>query len=38
MAFTLPEHSPCKRSVDHALIKVTASVEWRGVKESYFGW
>ncbi len=38
IAFALPEHSPLKRPIDDALIKITASSEWRAVEESYFGW
>ncbi|HYA81744.1 MAG TPA: transporter substrate-binding domain-containing protein, partial [Methylocystis sp.] len=36
MAFALPEHSALKKPIDRALIKITASPEWRAVEESYF--
>lgn len=36
MAFALPWNSPWKRDIDRALMRVTASEEWRAVEESYF--
>jgi len=38
MAFALPEKSPYKKQIDRALMKITASAEWRAVEESYFAW
>ena len=37
MAIALPDNSPLKKPVDRALIKVTASPEWKSVEELYFG-
>jgi ABC-type amino acid transport substrate-binding protein len=37
MAFALPLGSPLKKSLDRALVLVTASPEWRSVEETYFG-
>ena len=37
MAIALPEHSPLKRPIDRALIKITASPEWKSVEDRYFG-
>ena len=37
MAIALPENSPLKRPIDRALIKITASPEWKSVEELYFG-
>jgi polar amino acid transport system substrate-binding protein len=37
MAIALPENSPLKRPIDRALIKITASPEWKAVEERYFG-
>ena len=37
MAIALPEKSPLKRPIDRALIKITASPEWKSVEELYFG-
>jgi ABC-type amino acid transport substrate-binding protein len=37
MAIALPEHSPLKRPIDRALIKITGSPGWRSVEERYFG-
>ncbi len=37
MAVALPAQSPLKKPIDRALIKITASPEWRAVEESYFG-
>jgi polar amino acid transport system substrate-binding protein len=36
MAVALPEHSPLKRSIDRALIKITNSPEWRTLEERFF--
>jgi polar amino acid transport system substrate-binding protein len=36
MAFALPEHSPIKKSIDRALIKITNGPEWRTVEERFF--
>lgn len=36
MAFALPEHSPIKKSIDRALIKITNSSEWRTIEERFF--
>jgi polar amino acid transport system substrate-binding protein len=37
MAFALPPRSPLKRALDPAMIRITASADWRSVEESYFG-
>jgi len=37
MAIALPEKSPLKRPIDRALIKITASPEWKSLEELYFG-
>ncbi len=37
MAIALPDHSPLKKPIDRALIKITASPEWKSVEELYFG-
>jgi len=37
MAIALPERSPLKRPIDRALIRITASPEWKSVEELYFG-
>ncbi len=37
MAIALPENSPLKRPINRALIKITASPEWKSVEELYFG-
>ncbi|MGA8447874.1 MAG: transporter substrate-binding domain-containing protein [Roseiarcus sp.] len=37
MAFALPHGSALKEPLDHALIEITASPEWRRVEQSYFG-
>lgn len=37
MAFALPPNSALKKPLDHALIKITASVGWRESEERYFG-
>jgi polar amino acid transport system substrate-binding protein len=36
MAIALPEHSPIKKSIDLALIKITNSPEWRTLEERFF--
>jgi ABC-type amino acid transport substrate-binding protein len=36
MAIALPEHSPLKRSIDRALVKITNSPEWRTLEERFF--
>ena len=37
MAVALPEKSPLKRPIDRALIKITASPEWKSIEDLYFG-
>jgi polar amino acid transport system substrate-binding protein len=37
MAIALPEHSQLKRPIDRALIKITATLEWKSVEDRYFG-
>ena len=37
MAIALPDNSPLKKPIDRALIKITASSEWKSVEELYFG-
>ncbi len=37
MAVALPPGSALKKPLDRALIKITASPEWRRIEESYFG-
>ncbi|MGC2225235.1 MAG: transporter substrate-binding domain-containing protein [Methylocella sp.] len=37
MAIALPEHSQLKKPIDRALIKITASPEWKSVEDRYFG-
>jgi polar amino acid transport system substrate-binding protein len=37
MAIALPEHSQLKKPIDRALIKITASPEWKSIEERYFG-
>ena len=37
MAIALPDNSPLKKPIDRALIKITASPEWKSVEEIYFG-
>jgi ABC-type amino acid transport substrate-binding protein len=37
MAIALPEHSPLKKPIDRALMKITASPEWKAVEDVYFG-
>ncbi len=36
MAVALPEHSPLKKSIDRALIKITNGPEWRMLEERFF--
>jgi polar amino acid transport system substrate-binding protein len=36
MAIALPEHSPLKKPIDPALIKITNSSEWRALEERFF--
>jgi polar amino acid transport system substrate-binding protein len=36
MAFALPHGSALKEPLDHALIEITASPEWRRIEQSYF--
>jgi ABC-type amino acid transport substrate-binding protein len=36
MAVALPEHSPLKKSIDRALIKITNSPEWRTLEDRFF--
>jgi ABC-type amino acid transport substrate-binding protein len=36
MAIALPEHSPIKKPIDRALIKITNSPEWRLLEERFF--
>jgi len=37
MAIALPDHSPLKKPIDRALIKITPSPDWKSVDELYFG-
>ena len=37
MAIALPENSPLKKLVDRALMRITASPEWRSLEDRYFG-
>jgi polar amino acid transport system substrate-binding protein len=37
MAIALPPGSPLKKSLDEALVGITASQEWRRIEDSYFG-
>jgi polar amino acid transport system substrate-binding protein len=37
MAVALPAQSPLKKPIDRALIKITATPEWRALEETYFG-
>ena len=37
MAIALPDNSPLKKPIDRALMKITASPEWKSVEELYFG-
>ena len=36
MAIALPEHSPLKKPIDRALIKITNGAEWRTLEERFF--
>ena len=36
MAIALPEHSPIKKPIDRALIRITNSPEWRTLEERFF--
>ena len=36
MAIALPEHSPLKKPIDQALIKITNSAEWRLLEDRFF--
>ena len=36
MAIALPEHSPIKKPLDRALIRVTNTPEWRSLEERFF--
>jgi polar amino acid transport system substrate-binding protein len=36
MAIAFPEHSPIKKPIDRALIKITNSPEWRTLEERFF--
>ena len=36
MAIALPEHSPIKKPIDRALIKITNGPEWRTLEERFF--
>jgi ABC-type amino acid transport substrate-binding protein len=36
MAIALPEHSPIKKAIDRALIRITNSAEWRSLEERFF--
>jgi polar amino acid transport system substrate-binding protein len=36
MAIALPEHSPIKKPIDRALIKITNTPEWRLLEERFF--
>ena len=37
MAVALPANSPLKKPLDRALIRITASPEWRALEPTYFG-
>jgi ABC-type amino acid transport substrate-binding protein len=37
MAIALPEHSPLKRPIDEALVKITSDPEWISLEERFFG-
>jgi polar amino acid transport system substrate-binding protein len=37
MAIALPEHSPFKRPIDEALVKITSDPEWISLEERFFG-
>jgi ABC-type amino acid transport substrate-binding protein len=36
MAFALPQNFPIKKSIDRAMVRVTASQGWRSLEDSYF--
>jgi polar amino acid transport system substrate-binding protein len=37
MAIALPEHSPLKRPIDEALVRITSDPEWISIEEKFFG-
>jgi polar amino acid transport system substrate-binding protein len=37
MAVALPANSPLQKPLDRALIRITASPEWRALEPTYFG-
>jgi polar amino acid transport system substrate-binding protein len=37
MAIALPEHSPLKRPIDEALVKITSDPEWISLEDKFFG-
>jgi ABC-type amino acid transport substrate-binding protein len=37
MAIALPDKSPLKKPIDRALMRITASPEWRSLEDRYFG-
>jgi polar amino acid transport system substrate-binding protein len=37
MAIALPEHSPLKRPIDEALVKITSDPEWISLEDRFFG-
>jgi polar amino acid transport system substrate-binding protein len=37
IAIALPEHSPLKRPIDEALVKVTSDPEWISLEDRFFG-
>jgi polar amino acid transport system substrate-binding protein len=37
MAIALPEHSPLKRPIDAALVKITSDPEWISIEDKFFG-
>lgn len=37
MAIALPEHSPFKRPIDEALVKITSDPEWISLEDRFFG-
>jgi polar amino acid transport system substrate-binding protein len=37
MAIALPDRSPLRKPIDRAVIKITASPEWKAVEQLYFG-
>jgi ABC-type amino acid transport substrate-binding protein len=36
MAIALPEHSPLKRPIDEALVKITSDPEWMSFEQRFF--